>query len=104
MDHLLVKLHKLLNNQELKGPKVLQRGSNPRIKTEYLKQSLPEWYKNEFKIKWQDAWNTQRSKWQSVVDQIKDTFSIVNSGLETFTKLTEEQWEVAKNTKKKTVC
>ena len=84
---------------KVKGPKSLQRGSNPRIKTEFLKQSLPEWYKKEFKIKWQDAWNTQRSKWQSVVDQIKDVFSIVTSGLDTFSKQTEEQWEVAKNTK-----
>ena len=44
-----------------------------------------------------------KSKWQSVVDQIKDTFSIVNSGLETFTKLTEEQWEVAKYKEKDSV-
>ena len=86
---------------KVKGPKSLQRGSNPRIKTEFLKQSLPDWYKKEFKIKWQDAWNTQRSKWQSVVDQIKDVFSIVNSGLDTFSKQTDEQWEVAKNTKEK---
>ena len=36
---------------KIKGPKSLQSGSNSRIKTEYLKQSLPDWYKKEFRIK-----------------------------------------------------
>ena len=81
---------------KIKGPKTLMKGSNPRVKTEYLRQSLPAWYKNEFKIKWQDAWNVQRSKWQNTVDEIKDTFSIVTSGLEIFIRETEEIWETNK--------
>ena len=80
----------------IKGPKTFMKGSNPRVKTEYLRQSLPAWYKNEFKIKWQDAWNVQRSKWQNTVDEIKDTFSIVNSGLEIFIHDTEETWDTNK--------
>ena len=82
---------------KIKGVKALQKGSNPRIKTQYLKGSLPAWYKNEFKIKWQDAWSTQRSKWQIVVDEIKDTFLIVNSGLDSFIRDTEETWDMKKN-------
>ena len=80
----------------IKGPKTFMKGSNPRVKTEYLRQSLPAWYKNEFKIKWQDAWNVQRSKWQTTVDEINDTFSIVNSGLEIFILNTEQTWEINK--------
>ncbi len=82
---------------KVKGPNVFQKGSHPRIKTEYLKQSLPKWYKSEFEIKWQDAWIVQRSKWQSVVDEIKDTFAIINTGLETFKKSTEDAWSVNKS-------
>ena len=37
---------------KVKGPKLFQKGSHPRIKNEYLKQSIPSWYTNEFKIKW----------------------------------------------------
>ena len=37
----------------------------------------------------------------NVVDQIKDVFSIITLGLETFSKQTEEQWEIVKDKKRK---
>ena len=36
-------------------------------------------------------------EWQSVVDEIKDTFLIVNSGLDSFIRDTEETWDMKKN-------
>jgi hypothetical protein len=82
---------------KIKGPKSLQSGSNSRIKTEYLKQSLPEWYKKEFRIKWQDAWVLQRAKWQNIVDTINDSFQILNSGIDGFIRGTEEDWDTYKS-------
>ena len=81
---------------KIKGPKSFQSGSNSRIKTEYLKQSLPDWYKKEFRIKWQDAWVLQRSKWQNIVDSINDSFQILNSGIDGFIRSTEEDWDTYK--------
>lgn len=82
---------------KIKGPKILQKGTNPRVKTEYLRQIIPSWSRNEFKIKWQDAWINQRSKWQRTVDEIKDIFGAVNTSLNRFSIETEEVWEVSKN-------
>ena len=82
---------------KVKGPKQLQSGSNSRIKTEYLKQMLPDWYKKEFRIKWQDAWVLQRSKWQNVIDSINDSFQILNAGIDSFIRNTEDDWENYRN-------
>ena len=82
---------------KVKGPKLFQKGSHPRIKNEYLKQSIPSWYTNEFKIKWQESWSLQRSKWQNSADSIEDTFSIVKAGFDSFVNETDEIWETSKN-------
>ena len=58
---------------------------------------LPDWYKKEFRIKWQDAWVLQRSKWQNVIDSINDSFQILNAGIDSFIRNTEDDWENYRN-------
>ena len=54
-------------------------------------------YKKEFRIKWQDAWVLQRSKWQNVIDSINDSFQILNAGIDSFIRNTEDDWENYRN-------
>jgi len=81
----------------LKGPKFIQSGDHPRVKTEYLKQSVPAWYKRQFRIIWQDSWTLQRSSWQHLIDDIQINFANVESGFNQFTKNINEIWEAKKS-------